>query len=536
MNEINESALTSQKRWCVYLLLMIVSCGAMVTRISMVKSSSGETPFHSANDRSRWSTIRSLGDHNTYQLDPVIFSNGQRDKDWYTIDLVRHRDIDGREHYFSSKPTLLPTLLAYEYIVIKHLTGKNLADDTFFVAQLILISVNVVGMLILFVLLGVLLDRYSKSDWTRIFIMACATFGTFLTSYAITLNNHVIAAVATMVACYCLITIWVERSDRWTLFFLAGLSAAFAAANELPALSFLAAAAVVCGIRSPRLSAIGFLPGMLIMIGAFFFTNWTAHHSIKPPYTRRHDGPIVATIEGDFAHSLNSGVLPKSIKRAIQEHGEELGFNFSEQFNVEVGKMPVASGADRWTVYDPVSTGRLAIQQPQKSESFEIRKWGNWYDYDRSYWRIGVKTGVDLGEPSRLAYTIHVLVGHHGIFSLTPIWLLAWLGIFYCIKDQEYPFQAFGLMVLALSLVCILFYLARPVEDRNYGGVTSGLRWLFWFAPMWLVCMIPLLDRFAKNHWVKLIAILLLLASIASAFYSPLNPWVHPWLFELLQN
>ena len=61
-----------------------------------------------------------------------------------------------------------------------------------------------------------------------------------------------------------------------------------------------------------------------------------------------------------------------------------------------------------------------------------------WYDYeykrhpdDRqarpSYWRNRV--GIDQGEPSELTYAVHALVGHHGIFSLSPIWILSVAGL-----------------------------------------------------------------------------------------------------------
>ena len=57
-----------------------------------------------------------------------------------------------------------------------------------------------------------------------------------------------------------------------------------------------------------------------------------------------------------------------------------------------------------------------------------------WYDYTferggrqvDSYWKN--PQGVDRGEPSRGIYAVHVLVGHHGIFSLTPVWLLSIAG------------------------------------------------------------------------------------------------------------
>ena len=60
----------------------------------------------------------------------------------------------------------------------------------------------------------------------------------------------------------------------------------------------------------------------------------------------------------------------------------------------------------------------------------------NWYDFTyqrngrevESYWKH--PAGIDRGEPSPKVYALNVLVGHHGIFSLTPVWLLSLAGMF----------------------------------------------------------------------------------------------------------
>ena len=51
--------------------------------------------------------------------------------------------------------------------------------------------------------------------------------------------------------------------------------------------------------------------------------------------------------------------------------------------------------------------------------------------------------------------------------------------------------------VAAISLACLAFYLGQPQINRNYGGVTSGLRWMFWLAPLWLLTMLPAADALA---------------------------------------
>ena len=125
-------------RRAVYAILVVSSVGAMTGRVFTVTAEHGRNPFLSANDRSRWCTIRALVDHGTYVIDDVIFNprTGKFDHPhWNTIDKVRHKGADGQEHYYSSKPPLLPTLLASEYWLVKKLTGASLTDNAFDVGR-----------------------------------------------------------------------------------------------------------------------------------------------------------------------------------------------------------------------------------------------------------------------------------------------------------------------------------------------------------------------------------------------------------------
>src|SRR5215470_9579614 len=100
----------ARMRWSMYALMIVVATGMMLAQVARVRSPDAKspTPFQSGNDRSRWATIRALGDDGTYAIEHVIFdARGNRVRGWYTIDLVRHRGPDGVEHYYSSKPTLL---------------------------------------------------------------------------------------------------------------------------------------------------------------------------------------------------------------------------------------------------------------------------------------------------------------------------------------------------------------------------------------------------------------------------------------------
>src|SRR4029079_7021396 len=95
----------------------------------------------------------------------------------------------------------------------------------------------------------------------------------------------------------------------------------------------------------------------------------------------------------------------------------------------------------------------------------------NWYDYSYerdgkmrdSYWRIPV--GIDRGEPSAAKYALHATIGHHGVFSLTPIWILSVWGLALWLRDPK--LRALAASIALLSLVCLAFYLSRPLGDRN---------------------------------------------------------------------
>src|SRR5262249_6248370 len=60
---------------------------------------------------------------------------------------------------------------------------------------------------------------------------------------------------------------------------------------------------------------------------------------------------------------------------------------------------------------------------------------GPWYEYEGSHWKPAppgkVKPGIDWAgqKETRAEYAFHVLLGHHGLLSLSPIFLLAFVGM-----------------------------------------------------------------------------------------------------------
>ncbi len=474
------------------------------------RSRPAPSPTFSSNDRSRWATVRSLVEQGTYVIgrrnhDIVVESaaatlsaNGlfsalalcqagfqarvASDKgivfeDGYqTVDKVLHPT---RLEFYSTKPPLLTTLVAGEYWLLHRLLGWSLRDQPFAVVRCILITINVLPLVLYLSLLAWVVERFTEDDWSRLFVVTAGAFGTLVTPFLVTFNNHTVAVVTTMIALACTLRIWSARDadDRasW-LFVVAGLSSGFNTCFETPALALAAGLFLVLLGCSPRKTLLGFVPALILPLAAQELANWIA--------------------TGDF-------------------------------------------------------------------QLMYAKFGGPWYQYEGSHWRIVPgRRGIDWAAnyETRGTYAFHLLLGHHGLFSLTPIFLLSfgalvWQSLSWKneggkMKDETkqasdssfiippssfrgpLPWLLFP-AVLGLSLVVIGFYL---VKSDNYGGWSSGPRWLLWLTPLWLITMLPTLRPLGRSRLGRAVAIALLVVSVISASFPAWNPWRHPWIYRFLDS
>jgi hypothetical protein len=425
-------------------------------------------PFLSGNDRSRWLTVRALVEEGTFAIDDLVVEPG-----WDTIDAVVHPDADGRLRLYSSKPPLLAVLCAAPYWLLHRVTGWTLGDHPFEMGRLLLVLYGLVPLAITILFAFRIVDCIGTSDWGRLWAAALAAFGTLLTTFAVAFTNHLPAAACTAVSGWLLYRIRCHGLRSWRSFAGAGFCAALAAACELPALAWLAALAAILARCDPRRTVAAALPAAVLVAAAALGTNLVAHGTVLPPYAHRGPTPQPAA------------------------------------------RQPGPGPGESWNPAD-------------------------WYDYAirlpdgrllESYWRN--PRGVDRGEPSRAVYAWHVLVGHHGIFSLTPAWLLVLPGLTLLAARRRHTTAGEAEVARAIavvSCVVIAFYLARPQADRNYGGMTSGFRWAFWLAPLWVAATVPAADVLARSRLGRIIALLLLGLSVVSVAYPTWNPWSMPWI------
>jgi hypothetical protein len=183
---------------------------------------------------------------------------------------------------------------------------------------------------------------------------------------------------------------------------------------------------------------------------------------------------------------------------------------------------------------------------------------GPWYEYPGSNFNPNaepaLRRGVDWAreKESVSTYVFHTVLGHHGIFSLTPVWLLSLAGLITWLRSRPTdappdgprrrwdPDARWGerrtlaLLTLLVSVVVIGFYLV--LAPRNYGGWTLGPRWLMWLTPLWLLVLLPVADRIGCYRAGRLAGMILLGISVMAAVVPAGSPWHHPWLYTVLEQ
>ncbi|MCA9269448.1 MAG: hypothetical protein KDA41_13295, partial [Planctomycetales bacterium] len=193
----SENDPTRSLRYGVYGVLIALAGGSMLGRIAAVNSVDNirlesylnaqadkegkphrvlQRPFLSGNDRSRWALVRALVENGTYSIDGIICETN-----WDTIDMVQHQDAEGVWRQYSSKPPLLPTLLAGPYWLIHRATGWTLGDHPYEIGRLLLVLANLLPLLLTMALVAGVVERLGVTDFGKLAVVAAACGATLLT-------------------------------------------------------------------------------------------------------------------------------------------------------------------------------------------------------------------------------------------------------------------------------------------------------------------------------------------------------------------
>lgn len=423
-----------------------------------------------------------------YAIDVVWETPG-----WDSIDVVKHGLKDevydpsdpASGYVYSSKPTLLPTVMAGPYWVLYNVFHVSLADKPFEAVRLLLIIYNLIPLGIAFLCLASIVDSFGKTDWGRYFAVASMLFASFAITFVATLNNHLPGFVCISISLWAATKILREGKTSWLYFALAGFFGAFSVACELPCLAYAGLLCVVLAIRRPLKTLAVSVPFGLVVACAFVATDYIAHQSIVPAYAHKRDHMALA-----------------------QENAEQAQ-------DGETAK--VAFDPNDWYYYMYYPSGKT--REPKNAR---LSHWAN-------------RTGIDKGEPSIARYAFHSTVGSRGVFSLSPVWILSVLGAFALLasKKDRAGRREFGALAIIMTIVFFAFFLTRDQGDRNYGGGTCFPRWFFPLIPLFIPAMTPIVDVLSKSRLGRTLAYVALFIATASAAYPTWSPWVSPWLYQL---
>jgi len=431
----------------MYAMLLLVAASIVASRILTAPQA------FTVNDQSRWSTVRALVDTGSYSIGRREMKRDGSSRDvgiiaqpgWDTADKVLHPKT---RRFYSSKPTLLSTVAAGKYWLLRHGFDLSMDQDRITLARIILLTINWLPFVLYLLLLARLVERLGTTEWGRLFVFATACFGTFVSGFLASLNNHSVAATGALFALYQCLCIHLDDDRRSWRFLLAGLSAGWTMCNELPAASLAAGIMLWLLYLSPARTIRLALPALLLPLAAALYTQYLAVGTIVPTYARE-----------------------------------------------------------------------------------------SWYRFEGSYWNHPI--GIDRADEPKLLYAFNLLVGHTGILSLTPVLWLGWIGMIRTARSAEglpgeqSARRIVALLTLSLTVVTFVFYVLRT---HNYGGIAAGPRWFIWLVPLWLLTMLPEVDRWGQDRRRRRVASVLLAFSVVTATYALANPWQHPLLFAWFEH
>jgi hypothetical protein len=302
---MKQSIVRSDPTWAtreIGWLLIVIATTIQIARVVGMTAAHGELPFLSANDRSRWSAMAALNEEGRWEIDNVIEIMDSKGKSriWNTIDMVRHRGRDNREHYYSSKPPLLTVMLAAVAKPISMLTGMKLTHEPFLIGRIVMILVNVIPLFLWWLWLHRWLEREVKDSWSRLILLNMGLWGTFLTTFSGTINNHLQGALFFTVS---LALVWQivdaargNRNTSWVTWGMCGLASGMTVACELPALSWAVVTAIALLLIDWRRFLLGYGSGAALIAVAFLGCNLWANQDLRPPYSHRVLGAMIGSI------------------------------------------------------------------------------------------------------------------------------------------------------------------------------------------------------------------------------------------------
>jgi hypothetical protein len=559
MQQPETEALPSRSLHRRFAAMLIISTATALALGTLLR----QPTMMGANDISRWCTVWSLLERGTYVIDECPWLTETQDKIYFAPPArAAEPAADPEKHYYSSKPAFLPTLIAAFLAPLRLATGVPLDQVVFQEREprwVQKVDPSDPGKPY-----GVLETPDQPVKWpaqvfyfeAALVVLNIVPFLAFLILYARVLDRYAANDWAW------LFSLTAAAFGTFLLPFLQTL-------NNHTVAAFFVFFAVYQFLRiwdewelaGWRFAAVGFC-------AAFAAAN---------------DLPAAAFL------ALSAGLL------LLRYPGKTI------RFLMPGALVPIAGFAA--AQYAAFGEFRLAYEEFGREA----------YQYEGSLWKTPLELDalnlpwLDPEEAARRGirgeshglYLFHMTLGHHGFWSLTPIFLLslgglprllkgggwlltAWtiltvlaigslLGVYVydpgawtregrwhenvwvfwlipallgllailswarILRRGGEPMAAVGWMTVILTVVVLAFYTWNP-KARNYGGSTQGLRWLFWLIPLWLLLLPKGVEGGQERTWIRRLAIVALAVSVLSVGYAMRNPWSHPWILDALEH
>lgn len=145
------------------------------------------------------------------------------------------------------------------------------------------------------------------------------------------------------------------------------------------------------------------------------------------------------------------------------------------------------------------------------------------YQFAGAYWQNPV--GIDALHEPKYIYFFHIILGHHGFLSMTPVFFLAGWSIWTSISHKTCRYAE--ALVIGVPLTVTVLFLG--IKTRNYGGICAGLRWMIVVMPLLFLFVTEWIDRHRSGRALILLAILTMigLAVMVDIPWANAGPWHH---------
>ena len=260
----------SKKEGALYIIgLFVISCALVLGKIDMPPGT---------NIQSRLGTIESLVSRQTFSTEHSMFRS---------VDSIRVRG-----ELYSSKPPVLPTLLAGGYALYAKITG--ITFQTNMAHSIILINVlsGFLPHVLILIYFYLLLKRIVDTPLAQVLGYTAISVGYIGILYASELSNHIPAAAISLMALYYAYRIRTDISTRIPHWIAVGFLCGLLPTIDIPSASLSAALFIYLFTFSPKKTLLLFVPAALPPLALHFSLMLHITESVLPTQIRQPDGVL----------------------------------------------------------------------------------------------------------------------------------------------------------------------------------------------------------------------------------------------------